>query len=290
MKIDINKNKIITSSGNIRSFKYIISKIKIYEDDIIYFGGSLIEGLIDKYACGMGNKYSDLDIFIIRDHNKFEDTECVYDDKVRKTFFVDLPEISLDVEVFDKEYILKIIGVLNTYKPNFNEKVGNIFAKDIKFRNDIESINEFLTRFKNSICVKNVEKYNKLMNDVKFEKFFQIYKDSKLIGLRSIYDDIVGNIDANQVDVALFSVRKAILKVIYFTLYHEKIFCDREKWAVLKFKNLININDKYKDLYDIYYKMYYTDLSSVDKGINDIKVSMNFCKRYCEKILLEDLL
>lgn len=176
MKIDINKNKIITSSGNISSFKYIISKIKIYEDDIIYFGGSLIEGLIDKYACGMGNKYSDLDIFIIRDHNKFEGTECVYDDKVRKTFFVDLPEINLDVEVFDKEYILKIIDVLNTYKPNFNEKVENIFAKDIKFRNNIDSINEFLTRFKNSICVKNVEKYNKLMNYVNFENFFKYIK------------------------------------------------------------------------------------------------------------------
>ena len=48
----------------------------IYSTDIIYLSGSLIDGEINKYSTGMGNKKSDLDLFVVRDSDLFKNTKC----------------------------------------------------------------------------------------------------------------------------------------------------------------------------------------------------------------------
>lgn len=59
-------------------FKILRKRLNLFPDDIAYLGGSLIDGEVNKYSKGLGNKYSDLDIFIIRESSKFQDSDSTY--------------------------------------------------------------------------------------------------------------------------------------------------------------------------------------------------------------------
>ena len=100
--------------------------IKILENDIVYFGGSLIEGKMNKNSNGMGNIYSDLDMFIIRDEEKFSETKSTYKDKFKKTTFIRVNGISIDVEIFNYKYIKILIDELNTVKLDLNTRIDNV--------------------------------------------------------------------------------------------------------------------------------------------------------------------
>ena len=45
--------------------------------------------------------------------------------------------------------------------------------------------------------------------------------------------------------------------LIQVALYNEKETLDREKWAVLKLENLVNIDSFYKIIFDKYYEIFY---------------------------------
>lgn len=47
--------------------KDILEILNYKKEDIIFLGGSLIEGSINKFSKGMGNKLSDIDVFILSD-------------------------------------------------------------------------------------------------------------------------------------------------------------------------------------------------------------------------------
>ena len=100
--------------------------IELLENDIVYFGGSLIEGKLNKNSKGMGNMYSDLDMFIIRDEEKFCETVATYKDKFKKTTFIKVNGINIDVEIFNYKHIRKLIDELNNAKLDLNTRIDNL--------------------------------------------------------------------------------------------------------------------------------------------------------------------
>ncbi|WP_227956458.1 hypothetical protein, partial [Streptococcus sanguinis] len=97
--------------------------LKLFPDDIAYIGGSLIDGQINKYSEGLGNKYSDLDIFIIRESSKFLDSNSTYAGKFKKIDFLELPEYGIDIEIYDRQFIENLILSVNNIELASNQRV-----------------------------------------------------------------------------------------------------------------------------------------------------------------------
>ncbi len=63
----------------------------------------------------MGNKLSDIDVFILSNDLKQIKKEVVdYDNEYLKTQFKSLHGVSLDIEIYSKQLILELFAQLNT--------------------------------------------------------------------------------------------------------------------------------------------------------------------------------
>lgn len=267
----------------------ILNYLDFNEKDIVYVSGSLIECEKEKCSSGMGNKFSDIDIFIIRDHEFFLNSYAEYDKGFKKICFKNIGSVTLDIEIYDNIYVNTIIKILKNYNPDPNIRIYNIFGNYLDKGADIYDVNSFLNRFKNCFCIFNKNRYDFLYSQLQFNSFFEILKNSYLVELDESYDDIYGNLEKNNFEVAIYCMRIAFSKLLLAILSHEKIFCDREKWMHLKFKNLVNKTNKYNDLFDTYSALFYSNLldeSDIENKINDI---ICICKKTTEYILLEDL-
>lgn len=99
--------------------KRMITDLRINSKDIVYLSGSLIEGI--------GNSYSDLDIFIVtKDIDKFKTTNYDYSRKLSKTIFKNFFDKKCDIEIYDYNLILRNIFILNNLKSE-NYRILNIF-------------------------------------------------------------------------------------------------------------------------------------------------------------------
>ena len=87
----------ITKINKTIDLNILRERLNLFSDDVAYIGGSLIDGQINKYSEGLGNKYSDLDIFIIRESSKFKDSDSTYAGKFKKIDFLELPDYGIDI-------------------------------------------------------------------------------------------------------------------------------------------------------------------------------------------------
>ncbi|HEP1803547.1 TPA: hypothetical protein VB840_002192 [Streptococcus suis] len=102
--------------------------IKIYDTDIVYFGGSLIESKVNKFSKGIGNYRSDLDLFIIRESINFKDTSATYSSDEKKTSFFKLGKINVDVEIYDKDFVLELTENINSIVFSLDSRIKNSFV------------------------------------------------------------------------------------------------------------------------------------------------------------------
>lgn len=259
--------------------------IELLENDIVYFGGSLIEGKLNKNSKGMGNMYSDLDMFIIRDEEKFCETVATYKDKFKKTTFIKVNGINIDVEIFNYKYIKKLIDELNNAKLDLNTRIGNLLNTSLT----LQEINTFLCRLKYSVNFVNKEEYNNLLNDIDFNKFLKIYKESLYNSFDNKLDDTLGNLKEKQYDVALHCCRMMFIEFSKYYLAENLEFIDREKWIFLKILNTAGaigdekIEEKYNDLFCSNIR----DNKDKEKVIRD---SLAFMKEKMDEFTLSELL
>ena len=282
--IELEKKGIRKGNKEI-SFAELIRTIRPYETDIVYIGGSLVEGQIELLSSGMGNSLSDLDVFIIRDHNNFERTDCVYDQFVKKTYFIDDIFDGVDVEVFDTDFINDLSKVLSCKKIDLASRTSNFFSDSLTNGGSYRLINSFLNRLRYSLCLYNKEKYNEVKNMIAFDRFLEIKKANQLVKIDNLLPDIVGNIDANQLDVALYCLRELYFETLEYILAHENIFVDRGKWIILKFKNLVKQKRVYLDLWREYESIFLSDLSNVSEA----RMKIDFATQMIQKTLEESL-
>jgi len=268
----------IKKAEELISYEELIQIIQPFKTDIIYLGGSLIEGQIESLSMGMGNELSDLDIYIIREHNNFVNTDFVYNQSVKKTYFINNVLGGIDVEVFDRDFINNLNEILLNKKINPSERCGNFFSDGLADGGSYRLINSFLNRLKYSICLYNEDGYNELKSQINFNRFLEIKKANQLVIIDNIFPDIIGNIRLNQLDVALYCSRELFLEALEYILANEKIFVDRKKWVVLKFRNLVEQEKMYTTLWHEYGCLFLSELSSfkkmelvINSAINTIK-------------------
>lgn len=290
MRIDI-ENEIISYNENERvSFNDIITEINPFKDDVVYLAGSLIEGIVGKYSNGMGNSYSDIDVFIIREHDKFLYTEAVYDDVVKKTYFPRNLKNRLDVEVYDSDYVIRLSQILKSFTPSANERSWNILKNRLPAGNDLSFVVTYLNRFLNSICVHNNRQYEILREQTDFHKFFILKRDNLLVQADNAYPDVIGNLEVQQYDVALYCMREVYMYIVWAVLAHEGISFDRNKWLPLKFQNFVRETGKYTMLWSVYVNLFRSDLSDNIQCAINIKHAIEICKKTTEDLLLGDLI
>lgn len=238
----------------------------IHSTDIIYLSGSLIDGEINKYSTGMGNKKSDLDLFVIRDSDLFKNTPCSYEQAFRKTDFISLDSWEVDIEIYDKNFIEKLKKHLSTLRLNANLRVDNI----MKLSNDISeaTITSFFNRLYNSFCIQNEKDYQDLLTNLDIESWINLKKISIVNNIENIYSDIIGNIEEENYEVALLCARQAFMLLAQYIVFSLGDFIDREKWIPIKIKNIVKYHAEYSDLMEAYNILFFSDL-------NDDKMKKN---------------
>lgn len=245
----------------------------------------MIEGEINKNSKGMGNVYSDLDMFIIRETTKFSETDATYENDFKKTTFVRVSDMGVDVEIFNYKYILKLISNLNDVKLDLNVRIDNLLNENIS----LQEINTFLCRLKYSINLVNKNKYDDLLDKIDFNKFLYIYKESLYNSWDNKLDDTLGNLKEQQYNVALHCCRMMFIEFSKYYLAENLEFIDREKWIFLKILNIANaIGDiKFEDKYN---ELFCSDIRDNKKKEKVIKNSLAFMKEKMDEFTLSELI
>lgn len=267
------------------SFQDIVDAIDIVEDDVVYIGGSLVEGFLDKFSKGMGNPYSDIDVFIIRKHQAFEETVAEYSVDVRKTYFRDIKGNLIDIEVFSDKYVCDLCDALANVVIDKDTRLLNLLGQGQQRTYSPIQTNTFLNRFNYSICIYNEMPYNEIKVSMAFDTYLKLKVQQYIALIDNNIEDIQGNLKAGEPDAALYSLRFATMNLMIAILSHEGIFVDRDKWVALKFANLARISNKYDSTYKFYSEVFRGDMIDDTICLERIKKLTPILKRETEKIL-----
>lgn len=262
----------------------IEKSIKIYDNDVVYIGGSLVEGMINERSFGMGNIYSDIDLFIIRDKKYYDITDGEYDFNGVKSYFVNISGMNIDIEVYDRNEVENIVNSINSISFDSNKRTENILNTTIS----LFDVNSFLCRLFNSIPLKNQVQYLDLRDTINSEKFFELYANHTINKIQNIIEDTKGNKINQQYDVSLYSIRAAFLEYLKVYIMNYKEFIDRDKWVFLKMMNISSSNND-TTIIEIYNRLFCSDLSSDEKKENIINDSLIYIQEKIESYSLRNL-
>lgn len=250
-----------------------------YPSDIIFMSGSLVEGTINKNSKGMGNRLSDIDIFIIRLNENFVQNTSIdgtgYDYDTIKVSFKKFMGISVDIGYYPINEMLNIINQLNAIDFDNCEK-------DKRIRNWItlpngmlmENFMSFLHRIYNSIPLQNVDKYCEFIKCINFSNYFKYMSLSYILWMDTRYPDVLGNLEIKEYQVAEEGAREVLRKTMAAYLFSRHESIDRDKWIPLKLKNISLVDTVSNRIYCRYVELLFkTSLKSDEdfkKNIEDI--------------------
>lgn len=261
----------------------LLNDIEHYDTDVIYLGGSLIDGVTGKYSNGIGNELSDLDVFIIRDTKQYTDTNAVYNNSTKKNYFISSQNIACDIEIFNINSVKDLLNTISNMNFDVNTRVPNILPQSEGW--DSLTINTFLTRSKNSICIHNKKKFNEIFNDSIYSKYISYRKLLLLNLIDNTFDDIWGNIERENLITSLFLTREQFQKFMNYILLCYNELVDRDKWTITKFMNLCKVNklDKYEEIVQ---KLYLEDVTSLIKMKEVIILAAEFIENAIADVTL----
>lgn len=285
MKINTN-NRTISHKNKVYSYNELLSELKPHQNDVVYLAGSIVEGATAPYSFGMGNELSDIDVFIIREHDRFEATAADYVYKTKKIYFLNNILNGLDIEIFDSDYVTQLTAAIKNSKVKHNERISSVFQKKLEDNNSFEEINSFLCRLKYSICIYNFDKYNEVVSNIDFEHFSNIYINHLVTNVDNILPDVYGNLEWCQFDVALYCMRNLCFYVMKIVLSKEGVFVDRSKWVPLKMRNMVYSKPLYLNIWKDYVSLFRSDISDDKACKNMILNVLADLKQEIEKVLL----
>ena len=287
MSVEIKENKMLFGGELKVTYDEILESAGVIDNDIVYISGSLVEGYVDRFAKGMGNLYSDIDVFIIREHIDYVKTNAVYTSDVNKIFFCD--RLMLDIEVFDKDYVIALSETLSELEIKKDIRISNVLKEKLNKGNDYDFINSFLNRLLYSICIYGEESYLEIKNNMNFKKFLELRKYELINFIDNVYSDVTGNMLAREIDAALYSFRLILKKILEVALAEEEIFVDRDKWISLKFTNLVNQKNIYENIHSIYRNINRGDLLNDNTCLREMEYFLPLMQKELEKIVLGGL-
>lgn len=261
-------------------YSKLLDSLDVTEDDIVYLGGSLIEALVNKYGRRVGNKLSDLDIFVLKKNVDYINVNATYSTEICKTDFMECQGINCDIEYYDISIINEIFKGINSIHFDESERILNSINMPKGFTFD--KVNEFMTRFIYSIPIFNIEKFEVLKESVDTDLFFKIKEYYCIQGIDNIKTDIFGNIEKGEYTTAFLLCREAAFKLIEYIFSREKIYNDRKKWAWIKIENLASEKSEYEDVFTFLKNVILGDSTKIhkDKVLNHVLYLENKIEEY----------
>lgn len=259
----------------------IKENLKINNSDIVYIAGSVIEGQININSKGMGNKYSDIDVFVIRND---ESKNYNQSENFVETQFETIKNLNVDIEFYSYSDILRLMSSINQLNLNDNKRIEEIL--DTKL--DLYKVNAFISRLNNSICLQNIREYTELIEMVNVTKFKELYITHLINIIENNIADVKGNLESGQYDVALYSLRLVFIQYLKIFIMNNNEFIDREKWVFLKYQNLQKDNKDYL-LNNNYEKLFYSEMKNEKVKKNIIEEILEYIDDSVENLYMKEL-
>jgi hypothetical protein len=234
-----------------------ILKILNYEkEDIIFLSGSLIEGSINELSKGMGNRLSDIDVFILADDiNKIHELSVDYDWDCLKIQFKRLYGISFDIEIYSKQVFLELMQQLSEYKFDDDTRTLNILKLPANI--GLLKFTSFVHRLLNGIPIYNDEKFDEIKHNFNQGNYYKLMTRESLNKVDLNYEDVCGNLENGQLEVAAYIARGILIETMKAYIFYKRTSLDRDKWIPLKLKNLAQCDKRSAIIYDKFKKLYF---------------------------------
>lgn len=245
---------------NIAIDKNDILKILDYEkEDIIFLSGSLIEGSINELSKGMGNRLSDIDVFILaEDMNKVQESSVHYDWDYLKIQFKRLYGVSFDIEFHPKQIILDLMKQLSEYKFDNATRTYNILKLPSNL--NLLQFTSFIHRLLNGLPIYNEEKFEEIKRSFKQDNYYRLMTRASINKVDINYEDVCGNLESGQVEVAAFIARGILIETMKAYIFYKKTSLDRDKWIPMKLKNLAQCDEQSARIYEKFKKLYFEQM------------------------------
>lgn len=262
----------------------ILEILDFEKEDIIFLGGSLIEGSLNKNSKGMGNKLSDIDVFIIsNDIKKIERSAVAYDMGSFKTQFKRLYGISIDIEIFSQDAVLNLMNEISKCKFDNDIRTFNLLNLPKGF--DLFKFTSFIHRFLNGIPIYNEDLFNKMKTDFIENNYYKLMTRISINNVDEKYEDVIGNIENKQAEVAVNVARTVLLETMKAYIFYKKTSLDRDKWIPLKLKNLAEYDENAAKIYTKFKKLYFEEKLDSEKSlITNAERIIDFSNQIISKI------
>jgi hypothetical protein len=270
--LDFMKKEILKERYNITNSE-LLEKVRGNIDDCVFLAGSIIESQNMPYSDGMGNKLSDIDVFLLTDDlTRFKDSAYDYSDY--RMDFVQLKDVKLDIEIYKKSFMIGGLKQLVDLKFEQGVRALNLIkvSKHISIQRFLSFVHRMLTG--SIIAGKELESFKN--NGILRGNYFRILSRLAIGDMEGNYDDAIGNLDRNNLGVALFVARGILIDTVKLYLYSHKISLDRDKWVLLKLENLAKENEEAKAFYDKVFRFYYSSVVEQKDLKNNIESILDF--------------
>lgn len=237
----------------------LYNKLSPNENDILFISGSLIEGQNNICSDGMGNKRSDIDVFILTDRvAQFNNND--YDENYCKTTFLELDGEQFDVEIYRISDLIYFWECLNEI--NFNDsETDNVRTMNLLKieRTAIKKYMSLTHRLLNGICIHNNQQYEEIKKKINMENYY-VYNIRTYVNIIDLcYDDVLGYLEEGQGILAVLMARNLLLNAAAVHLLKNRISFDRDKWIPLLMENLSKKNAETTVLFEEFKELLFCD-------------------------------
>jgi hypothetical protein len=252
----------------------ILSDIVDYQSqDVVFVAGSLVESMVSDFCHGMGNRLSDIDIFVLSNDSSVDKQVILKD--AGHTFY--------DIEVYDLSIVEHVVERIS--QCNFD----NVLPANrlVQLQDNIRLFDyvSLLHRFSYGIPIFNENKFDQLRQGFDRNNYLHILRRREINNFDNPYNDCIGNLEKGNLDVAIYLSRCLIISAIKIFLFSQGLSLDRDKWILLKLKNMDS--PKAKDLYHKFGQLYYSGLHTDKDKQKNIKDTLKFCNSIIEETTQE---
>jgi predicted nucleotidyltransferase len=227
-----------------------ITRVAAYkEDDVIYISGSVIEGI--------GNKRSDLDVFVLsKDLQQIDSSEIVYDfNKFKSQFILSDNGINCVIEYRPMDVLESIIEQVNRITLE-DDTVRTLNEVKVQGYNLLE-LASIAHRFIVGIPIYNKEKYDKLRAEFDLKKFCRLMVRHYINSADNSYEDVLGNLEGNRPETALLASRNMLYDIMQGYIFSWGTTIDRSKWICEKLRILSEKNEEAQRVYDKFQRLFF---------------------------------
>lgn len=242
----------------------LLAKIPVRENDILFISGSLIEGI--------GNENSDLDIFILTDSEFQVVSKDSYTSEFQINSFYVINDIQCDVEIWKLSILEELITQINEIDfNNLDQRTFNqINVNEIPFMTLMSLLHRVLV----GIPLNNAEKLKSYIDKLNWENYYILLQRMYVNLIDNSFDDIIGNFKSGEYPTALLLARQNLIKAVIVLLLSKNVSIDREKWALIKFEELVTADNElsiiYKKTINLLFEKALLNEESIKENIEDI--------------------